>query len=70
MTDIHPTAIVESGAEIGSGVVIEPYVIVKKGVVLKDNVLIKSRVVSGIHESNFDCILAVKKATDSISLKV
>lgn len=42
MTDIHPMAIVESGAEIGSGVVIEPYAIVKKGVILKDNVVIKS----------------------------
>jgi len=39
---IHPTAIVEPGAKLGSGVIIEPYAIVKEHVVLEDNVVIKS----------------------------
>ena len=39
---IHPTAIVESGAKIGSGVVIEPYAVVKSNVTLHDNVVIMS----------------------------
>lgn len=39
---IHPTAIVESGAKIGSNVTIEAYAIVKSTVTLKDNVVIKS----------------------------
>ena len=41
-TDIHPTAVVEEGAQIGKGVVIEPYAIVKKNVILEDHVVIKS----------------------------
>ncbi|MFZ0564868.1 MAG: acyl-ACP--UDP-N-acetylglucosamine O-acyltransferase [Chlamydiales bacterium] len=40
--NIHPTAIVESGAEIGDNVTIEAYAIVKRNVTLKDNVTIKS----------------------------
>jgi len=39
---IHPTAIIEEGATLGSGVIIEPYAIVKANVVLEDNVVIKS----------------------------
>lgn len=39
---IHPTAIIEDGAILGSGVTIEPYAIVKSNVVLEDNVVIKS----------------------------
>ena len=42
MTDIHPAAIVEDGAQIGSNVTVEPYAIIKKNVTLKDNVVIKS----------------------------
>lgn len=40
--NIHPTAIVEEGAQLGNGVTIEAYAIVKKHVVLEDNVTIKS----------------------------
>jgi len=40
--DIHPTAIVEEGAELGDGVTIEPYAMVKKNVILHDKVTIKS----------------------------
>ncbi len=39
---IHPTAIVEDGAQIGDGVVIEPYAIIKKNVILNDHVTVKS----------------------------
>lgn len=42
MTNIHPTAIIEEGAQIGKNVVIEPYAIIKKNVVLHDHVTIKS----------------------------
>ncbi|EPP34512.1 acyl-[acyl-carrier-protein]-UDP-N-acetylglucosamine O-acyltransferase [Chlamydia ibidis] len=42
MTNIHPTAIIEPGAQIGENVVIEPYVVVKSTVTLCDNVVIKS----------------------------
>lgn len=40
--NIHPTAIIESGATIGDGVEVEAYAIIKKNVVLKNNVTIKS----------------------------
>lgn len=39
---IHPTAIIERGAQIGNNVTIEPYAIVKGHVVLEDNVTVKS----------------------------
>lgn len=39
---IHPTAIIESGAQIGENVTIEPYAIIKENVILEDNVVIKS----------------------------
>lgn len=39
---IHPSAIVEEGAQLGARVVIEPYAIVKKNVILEDDVVIKS----------------------------
>lgn len=42
MTEIHPTAIVENGAEIGKDVIIEPYAIVKQNVVVHDKCIIKS----------------------------
>lgn len=41
-TSIHPTAIIEPGAEIGDNVTIEAYAIVKGSVTLEDNVVIKS----------------------------
>lgn len=44
MIDIHPTSVVEPGAQIGSDVVIEPYAIIKKGAILEDNVVIRSHV--------------------------
>ncbi len=44
MSNIHPTAVIEPGAEIGSNVTIEPFVIVKKGVKIHDGVTIKSHV--------------------------
>ena len=40
--NIHPTAIVEEGAQIGPDVTIEPYAIVKKNVTLEAGVTIKS----------------------------
>lgn len=42
MTKIHPTAIIEDGAQIGENVEIEPYAIIKKDVVLHDHVVVKS----------------------------
>jgi len=39
---IHPSAIVEIGAELGEGVVVEPFAVIKKNVVLKDKVVVKS----------------------------
>ncbi|HPE85150.1 MAG: acyl-ACP--UDP-N-acetylglucosamine O-acyltransferase [Chlamydiia bacterium] len=41
-TDIHVTAVVEEGAQIGRGVTIEPYAIIKKNVILEDLVTVKS----------------------------
>lgn len=40
--NIHPLAVVETGAELGDNVTIEPYAIVKGTVVLEDDVVIKS----------------------------
>lgn len=42
MSNIHPTAIIEEGAQLGENVTIEPYVIIKKNVSLGNNVTIKS----------------------------
>lgn len=44
MTKIHPTAVVERGAQIGEGVEIGPYAIVNENVILDDNVVIKAHV--------------------------
>jgi len=44
MSNIHPTAIIEPGANIGKNVTIEPYVIIKGSVTLGDDVTIKSHV--------------------------
>lgn len=41
-SNIHPTAVVEPGAQVGNHVTIEPYAIVKSTVKLEDNVTIKS----------------------------
>lgn len=41
-TNIHPSAIIESGAKVGKGVIIEAYAVIKGTVTLEDNVVIKS----------------------------
>lgn len=41
-SNIHPLALVESGAQIGNNVTIEAFAVVKKNVTLHDNVTIKS----------------------------
>lgn len=41
-SNIHPTAIIEPGANIGNNVTIEPYAIIKSTVTLEDKVTIKS----------------------------
>jgi UDP-N-acetylglucosamine acyltransferase len=44
-SQIHPTAVIASGAKIGQGVVIEPYVVINSPfVVLEDDVTLKSHV--------------------------
>lgn len=40
--NIHPTAVIEEGAQVGKNVTIEPYVIIKKTVIIEDNVTIMS----------------------------
>jgi UDP-N-acetylglucosamine acyltransferase len=42
MANIHPLAVVESGAKIGKNVTIEPFAVVKGNVLLEDDVVIKS----------------------------
>ena len=42
MSNIHPTAIIEPGAQLGKDVTIEAYAIIKGSVVLEDSVVIKS----------------------------
>lgn len=44
-TQIHPTAIIEDGAQIGAGCAIGPYCVVGPHVALGDNVTLKSHVV-------------------------
>ncbi len=44
MSNIHPSAVIESGAKIGKNVTIEPFVVVKSGVTICDNVVLKSHV--------------------------
>lgn len=46
---IHPTAIIEEGAQIGSGCQIGPYCVVGPNVVLGDNITLKSHVVVDGH---------------------
>ncbi len=45
MSNIHPSAIIEEGAQIAASVKVGPYCIVGKDVVLKDNVILHSHVV-------------------------
>lgn len=42
MSNIHPSAVIEPGAEVGKDVTIEPYAIIKSGVKLGDGVTVKS----------------------------
>ncbi len=42
MSNIHPLAVVEEGATLGSRVTVEPFAVVKANVTLKDDVVIKS----------------------------
>jgi UDP-N-acetylglucosamine acyltransferase len=44
MTQIHPTAIVDKGAEIGNEVTIGPHCVIAAGVVLEDRVTLKGNV--------------------------
>jgi len=46
---IHPTVVIEDGAQIGNGVSIGPYCVIGANVVLKDNVTLKSHVVVDGH---------------------
>lgn len=41
-SNIHPTAIIEPGAQIGDNVTIEPYAVIKSNVILENRVIIKS----------------------------
>ena len=62
---IHPTAIIEDGAQLGADVSIGPYSIIGRDVVLGDNVIIESHVVvtgktsigSRTHIFPFVCLL-------------
>ncbi|ANE35361.1 UDP-N-acetylglucosamine acyltransferase [Campylobacter iguaniorum] len=51
MSKIHPTAVIEDGAIIGSECVIEPYAFISQNAVLGDNVTIKqgARIVGDTH---------------------
>ena len=49
MLNIHPLAVVESGAKLGNNITIEPFAVVKKNVVLKDDVTIKSHAYIDVH---------------------
>ena len=44
-TNIHPSAVIEEGAQIGAGCKIGPFCVVGPEVVLHDNVELKSHVV-------------------------
>ena len=44
-TNIHPSAVIEEGAQIGAGCIIGPFCVVGSDVVLNDNVALKSHVV-------------------------
>ncbi len=58
MTQIHPTAIVEPGAQLGTDVVIGPFCLVGPKVVLGDRVELKSHVVvTGLTEIGEDTVV-------------
>jgi UDP-N-acetylglucosamine acyltransferase len=44
MSQIHPTAIIEKGAELGTGVTVGPYAIIGPNVVIHDHAVIKGHV--------------------------
>ncbi len=49
MSNIHPTAVVEDGASLGSNVAIGPYCVIGKNACLEDNVILHSHVaIAGI----------------------
>jgi len=58
-TDIHSTALVDAGAQIGDGVVIGPFTIVERGVTIEENVKIQSHAViaEGAHIKK-DCVIS------------
>ena len=59
MRDVHPTAIVEAGVELGADVEIGPYAVVRAGTVLGDGVTVGevcgalSQVFGAYHEPVF-----------------
>ncbi len=56
--NIHPTAIIEDGAELGAGVEVGPFSIIKKNVKLGDNTVVRERVtVEGWTTVGFDCTI-------------
>ena len=56
MTEIHPTAIVEDGARLGSGVRIGPFCVVSAGAEIGDRTVLQSHVViSGHTRIGSDC---------------
>ena len=58
MADIHPTAIIEEGAQLGEGVKVGAFCVVGPGVVLGDRVELKSHVVvTGNTEVGADTII-------------
>ena len=70
MTEIHPTAIIESGAHIGKNVIVGPYSVVKAGVTLEDGVEIKGHVyIEGntiVGEGTVICLLQVLERSRKI----
>lgn len=44
MTNIHPTAIIDSGAQLGEGVTIGPYSVIQDDVVIRDETQVSSHV--------------------------
>lgn len=58
MIEIHPTAIVNSKAEISDGVIIGPYSVIEAGAVIGENSIIQSHVfISGFTRIGKGCII-------------
>lgn len=58
MSDIHPTAVIDSAAQIGADVVIGPYVVIDGPVVIKDRVRIISQAhICGWTTIDEDCVI-------------